>query len=393
MSEQRLIAIVVLLSMLGPFSIDAYLPSFPDIEQALHTDRTAMSHSLGLYLLAFAISALLWGPIADSIGRRKTILLGLGCYLLGSVLAVLASHVDVLLLGRVFQGSGAAAAFVAGRALLRDGRAPETAHRALSQVMFWFTLAPALAPVLGGWLDHTFGWRSVFGFLLLYAVVLLLLSWRLPETLPHVHRQSLHWRDVVRRYREALMHGAFRNTVLTATMVFSALFLYIAGAPTLLHDLLGLSALDFGAQFIPMVIGLMVGSSLSSRLSSRWTPEQAVKAGLALMLLAVAGQGLLLQLVPFALWLLVGALMLFAAGLGMAMPALSLLAMDSLPTQRGLATSLQGAVQMMGNAAVASVVVPLLAVYPAADAFWLVHAGFLAAGVFFWWRRHARLLK
>ncbi len=387
MSDRRLIAIVVLLSMLGPFSIDAYLPSFPDIEAALDTDRATMSQTLGLYLFAFAASALLWGPVADSVGRVKTIRLGLWIYLIGSALAMVAPEVNVLLAGRLLQGTGAAAAFVAGRALLRDGRAPEMAHRALSQVMVWFTLAPALAPVLGGWLDHAFGWRSVFGFLLLYALALLLLSWRLPETLPAAHRQSLHGRAVLRRYREALVHSTFRNTVLTATLTFAALFLYIAGAPTLLHDLLGLGALDFGAQFIPMVIGLMVGASLSSHLSGRWTPEQVVRAGFALMLLAVAGQGLLLQLVPFSLWLLVGALMVFAAGLGMVMPALGLLAMDSLPTQRGLATSLQGAVQMLGNAVVASVAVPLLAVHPAAGTFWLVQAALFAAALFFWWLR------
>ncbi|WP_074201745.1 MFS transporter [Sulfurivirga caldicuralii] len=232
MSDRRLIAIVVLLSMLGPFSIDAYLPSFPDIEQALNSDRAAMSQALGLYLFAFAVSALIWGPVVDSVGRRKTIRLGLWLYLLGLALAVLAPQVDVLLVGRLLQGG--AGAFVAGRALLLDGPAP--------QVMFWFTIAPALAPVLGDWLDHAFGWRSVFSFLLLYAAILLLLRWRLPETLPDAHRQSLHWRAVACRYRDALADRTFRNTILTAMMVFAALFLYIAGAPTLLHDLLGLGA-------------------------------------------------------------------------------------------------------------------------------------------------------
>ena len=148
---RHLTLIAALLAMIGPFSIDAYLPSFPAIEMEFGVSRTMLSQSLGIYLLAFGISTLFWGPVADRFGRRLVIVVSMALYTLGSIGCALASNFEVFMLLRVAQGLAASGGFIAGRAMIRDAHDAEGAHRAMSQVMLLFALAPAVAPILGGW--------------------------------------------------------------------------------------------------------------------------------------------------------------------------------------------------------------------------------------------------
>ena len=151
---RHLTVIAALLAMIGPFSIDAYLPSFPDIEMEFGISRAVLSQSLAVDLLAFAVSTLAWGPLADRFGRRLVILISMALYPLGSIGCALAENMEFFMLLRVVQGLAASGGFIAGRAMIRDAHDAEAAHRAMSQVMMLFALAPALAPVLGLSLIH-----------------------------------------------------------------------------------------------------------------------------------------------------------------------------------------------------------------------------------------------
>ena len=185
-----LIVVVALLSMLGPLTIDTYLPSFPDIQAELGVGPAAMAQTLSLYLLAFAGTTLLWGPLSDSFGRRRVATISLLGYVVASVGCVLAPSFTALLGFRVLQGLTASGGMTVGRAVIRDVFAGPRAQRAMSSVMLLFALAPALAPILGGWLHAWWGWRSVFAFLGLYGVASLALVWlALPETLHRDARQ------------------------------------------------------------------------------------------------------------------------------------------------------------------------------------------------------------
>ena len=161
--------IAALLAMLGPFTIDTYLPSFPDIEATFHIERAILAQSLGVYLAAFAISTLFWGPLADRIGRRSVIVISVSLYIIASIGCALADSIHSLLFLRVMQGLAASGGLIAGRAMIRDAHDARTAQQAMAQVMLLFALAPAVAPMLGGWLQLHFGWRSVFWFLALFA--------------------------------------------------------------------------------------------------------------------------------------------------------------------------------------------------------------------------------
>jgi len=357
---RHLTVVAALLSMIGPFSIDAYLPSFPDIELEFGIGRAMLSQSLAVYLLAFAFSTLFWGPLADRFGRRLVILVSMALYTLGSIGCALASNIETFLLVRIMQGLAASGGFIAGRAMIRDAHDADSARRAMSQVMMLFALAPAIAPVLGGWLHDQFGWRSVFWFLSVFGSVLLLVGFFIKETLVIEHRRSIHPTAVARVYLGALMHKRFPTLVISYSMGFAGLFLYIVGAPAVIYDFLGLGGGDFGWLFIPIVTGLVLGASISGRLAHRWPAQRTVSTGLLIMMFAAALNFIAVNWAPANITFVIGPLVFYVIGLALMMPAITVLALDCLPTHRGTAASMQGFLQMMTNAAVASFAVPLL---------------------------------
>jgi DHA1 family bicyclomycin/chloramphenicol resistance-like MFS transporter len=356
----HLTLIAALLSMLGPFSIDTYLPSFPAIETEFGISRAMLSQSLAVYLLAFAFSTLFWGPVADRFGRRLVIMVSMALYTLGSIGCALADSIETFLLLRIAQGLAASGGFIASRAMIRDAHDAESAHRAMSQVMLLFALSPAIAPVLGSWLHEQFGWRSVFWFLSAFGSLLVLMGFFIKETLADEHRQSIHPGAVIRVYISAFLNRRFVALIFSLSFSFAGLFLYIAGAPTVIYDFLGLGSNDFGWLFIPIVVGLMVGAAISSRLAHRWPAHRTITVGFALMILASTLNLLDVNLTGAGILTVIGPLVLYVVGLALMMPAITVLALDCLPTHRGTAASVQGFLQMITNAGVASLAVPLL---------------------------------
>jgi len=359
-TKPHLTVIAALLAMIGPFTIDAYLPAFPGIEASFNISRAMLSQSLATYLAAFAISTLFWGPLADRIGRRWVILSSLSCYVLASVACAMAENYHGFLLMRTLQGLAASGGLIAGRAMIRDTHNAEAAHRAMAQVTLLFALAPAVAPVLGSWLQSQFGWRSIFWFLSGFGALLMLLVAFIDETLAEKHRQSFHPVKVFKVYAQTLTHGRFLGLILSLSFTFAGLFLYIAGAPTIIYDFLGLGSGDFGLQFIPMVIGLMLGAFLSSQLSHRWPMPKTVSLGFVLMALAVLFNLIQAVYLESSVITVIAPLVIYAFGLSLVMPAITILALDCFPKHRGSAASMQGFFQMFITAGVASIAVPLL---------------------------------
>jgi DHA1 family bicyclomycin/chloramphenicol resistance-like MFS transporter len=356
-----LIVVVALLSMLGPFTIDTYLPSFPDMQRDLGVGEAAMAQTLSLYLLAFAGTTLLWGPLSDSFGRRRVATVSLVGYVVASVGCVLAPSFPALLGFRVLQGLTASGGMTIGRAVIRDVYAGPRAQRAMSSVMLLFALAPALAPILGGLLHEWLGWRAVFGFLSLYGVAaLVLVRLALPETLHREARQSIHPIAVLRAYGRALGQPRFVALVLGIASAFGGMFVYVAGSPAIVFGHLGLGADDFAVLFVPMVAGLMLGSFVSGRVAHGAAPSATVSLAFAVMAVAVLlnlAQAHWLSPTP---WSVVAPLILYAFGAALAMPGVTLMALDCFPRQRGMASAAQGFVQMVTMAAVSGALVPVV---------------------------------
>lgn len=358
--KHHLTIVAALLAMVGPFTIDAYLPSFPAIESAFGVGRAMLSQSLAVYLLAFAISTLFWGPLADRIGRRLVILISLSLYCLASIGCALSEQIDSFMLFRVLQGLAASGGFIASRAMIRDAHDAQSAHRAMAQVSLLFAIAPAIAPVFGAWLHSYFGWRSVFWFLTLFGALLVAMMFFVGETLSIKKRQSFHPTAVLKVYIKTIKHKQFPLMSLSLSFSFAGVFLYIAGAPTVIYDFLGLGSKDFGLQFIPMVIGLMLGAFVSSRLSHAWTSNRIILTGFGIMIFGALLNISQLVLFDVSVLSVIGPLVIYVFGLAMLMPAITILALDCFPHNRGAAASMQGFFQMGINAAVASIAVPLL---------------------------------
>jgi len=380
-----LTTIIALMTMIGPFTIDSYLPSFPAIEAEYGISRPLLSQSLSFYLAAFAIATLIFGPLADRLGRRKVILISLLLYTAASIGCALANDYSTFIFYRIMQGITAAGGLVAGRAIIRDIFNPKDAHHALSRIMMLFAIAPAIAPVIGGWLHDFFGWHSVFYFLAFYSSLIFILAFlRIPETLTPEMQQSFHPINVARVYGRTLKHKRFQFLIFIVACYFSGLFLYIAGSPTIIFDFLKLDSNHFAVMFFPMVGGLIVGSWFSGRVAHHWPVEKTIKLALTLMISgSILNMAQAFWLTPMTLATVIP-LTLYTCGIGIAMPAMTVLALDCFPNNRGTASALQGFVQMMGNALIASLAVPLLHTRPEHMA-----AGqllLLTCALILWWR-------
>jgi DHA1 family bicyclomycin/chloramphenicol resistance-like MFS transporter len=358
---KHLTLIVALLTMIGPFTIDAYLPSFLSIEAEFEVSRALLSQSLAFYLAAFAISTLVWGPLSDRLGRRAVVVLTLVLYLFASLGCALSADYGSFLFFRLLQGVAAGGGMAAGRTMIRDVYSPQDAQRAMSRVMMLFAVAPAVAPIIGGWLEQAFGWHSVFYFLALYsALMMVLILLKVPETLPTSMRQSFHPVKVARVYGHTLVHRRFQSLVFMMACYFGGMFLYIAAAPTVVFDFMKLDVNDFWVLFVPLVSGLILGSWLSGYLSHRWHAERTITLALTLMTVGtVLNAAQALTLSPMMVTTIIP-LVFYTTGIGIAMPAMTVMSLDCFPHNRGAASAVQGFVQMMANALIASLVVPIL---------------------------------
>ncbi|MGD2129400.1 MAG: multidrug effflux MFS transporter [Lysobacterales bacterium] len=375
--------IIALMTMVGPFTLDTYLPSFPSIAAEFGVGLGAMAQTISVYLVSFAVATLAWGPLADSFGRRRVILGSMLLYVVTSLGCAFADNLAHLLALRLLQGAAASGGIVIGRAVVRDVYEGPRARSAMAQVMLMFALAPAAAPIIGGWLHEWFGWRSVFYFLAAYGVVVMgLILWIFPETHKPELRQPINPRAVARNYGIALRNWRFLSLVLTFCFMFGGMFLYIVGSPAIIFDHLGLGANDFAVQFVPTVAGVMLGSWLAGKLSSRIEPARMIGTGLSLALLAV------LMNLALAWWLsptpltVVGPLVLYCFAVAVTMPNLTVMALDCLPRTRGVASAVQAFVQMISNALIASVAMPFVA--PSLEAFALAQGGFLLLALLLW---------
>lgn len=352
-------ALLAALATLGPFSIDAYLPAFAGIQESLGASTLQIQQTLSGYLFAFGLMFLFHGALSDSFGRRPVILAALVVYTVASSGAALADSVNALIFWRVIQGLSVGAGIVVGRAMIRDLFGPEDAQRLMSLVTLFFGLAPAIAPVIGGWLFLGLGWRSVFWFLAAVGFVLVAVGWRfLPETLPPDGRHLFHPGVLMHGYRDVGMNRRFLWLSLAAGFNFNGFFVYILSAPVFLGTHLHLHPDEYAWLFVPSIAGIMAGSQISGRAAGRLSAERTVRIAFGFMGLAAIGNLLYTLATPPQIPWAVLPIMLYGVGFAMAMPSITLITLDLFPTRRGMAASLQGFVSGMVNTLTAGIVSP-----------------------------------
>lgn len=350
------------LSMIGPFSIDAVFPAFPLIGARFAVDEVALQQMVSVYLLAYAVMSLFHGAISDAAGRKPVIVAGMLGYALASVGAALSTSYALLLACRGIQGACAGAGLVVGRAVIRDSLEGEAAQRLMSQVMMIFGVAPVIAPMVGAQLLGLGGWHGIFWMLAAFTLALAaLLAWQLDETHPPARRSRFALVPLLAGYAAFGRDRPFWPLLISSSVNFAGLFLFIASAPRIIRELLGLSAQGFPWLFVPVVAGLVGGAWLSGRLAGRRGVGFTVSLGYAVMLLACALHVALALALPQPRlpWSMLP-LVLHGVGVQLAFPTLTLLLLDRFPHRRGGISSVQAFASLLLNSAVAGVFSPLL---------------------------------
>jgi DHA1 family bicyclomycin/chloramphenicol resistance-like MFS transporter len=359
--SRSLTLILAGLTMVGPFAIDAYLPTFFNIAQDLQITPAMVQQTLSVYLFAYAIMALFHGTLSDSFGRRPVIFVSLIFFILGSIGAMFAPSLGVLLLCRVLQGMSAGAGVIVGQAVVRDLFHGPQAQKMMANIMMVFGLAPAVAPVIGGYITTHASWRAVFAFLMAFALLMLVWSWKgLPESLPKSQRQPLHLKTIISNYLTALKHPYFLLGTLAFGFLFAGLALYIATAANFVMNILKLPETAFAWLFLPLISGMMIGSALNSKFAGKVAPARLLQIGFIVMaigmVLNIGYNSLYAATVPWA----VIPVFFYSFGMSLVMPAMMLKTLGYLPQMKGLASSLMSFVQMFLFALVSGVVAPMV---------------------------------
>lgn len=360
-SRWSLAVLLAVLGMLGPFAIDTYLPAFSGIAQSLQASPVQMQQTLSAYLFGFAFMNLFHGALADSFGRRPVILWGLAAFGVASAGCALSQNITQLVLFRALQGLSCGAGVVVSRAIVRDMFAPTQAQKVMSQITIFFGIAPAIAPILGGWLFVSLGWHSIFWLLTGISLVLWAVNFKvLPESLHRSQRQPFNVPHLMRGYGQLCTDPRFLLLALASGVPFNGMFLYVLSAPAFLGEHLGLGPTQFFWLFLLTIAGIMGGAWASGRLAGKLAPKRQIRHGLLIMLVIslinMAANWLLPAHVSWAL-IPVG---IFSFGWALMVPVVTLLVLDLYPQRRGMASSLQAVVASTANGIVAGVVAPLV---------------------------------
>ncbi|MEO6033423.1 MAG: multidrug effflux MFS transporter [Burkholderiaceae bacterium] len=373
-----LAVLLACLGMLGPFSIDTYLPAFTGIAQAIGATPVEMQQTLSAYLFGFAIMNLFHGALSDSFGRRPVVLWGLVVFTLASIGCALSQHIGALVFFRTVQGMSAGAGIVISRAVIRDMFNAEDAQRVMSQVTIYFGVAPAVAPMVGGFLFVHLGWHSIFWLLAAIGVVLWVANYKLlPETLHITHQQAFNVRNLMRGYWAMASSKRFMLLAFASGIPFNGMFLYVLSAPVFLGRHLHLLPGEFFWFFMLSIGGIMGGAWLSGRLAGRIKPKHQIRHGFVIMLLvSVVNVVLNLLFTPQAWWAMIP-IAIYSFGWALMVPVVTLMVLDLMPERRGMASSFQACVGSLANGLVAGVIAPLVM----HSTVWLAVASLLMMGV------------
>lgn len=351
--------LLALLMMLGPFSVDTPFPAFSAIQHEFGVGTAATQQLVSFYLLPFGVMSIFHGPLSDAVGRKPVIIGGIAVYALASLGCAFAPSMTALLGFRILQGMSAGGGVVLSRTLVADlYRGPE-AQRLMSRVMMIFALAPAVAPIVGGWAVAWADWRVIFWGLAALALLLIgLVWWVLPETLPVSGRTPLRLGPLVRNLGTVARDVEFEKVALTGAFAFAGFFFYIGAAAIVVVDILHLGETDFWVLFVPLIFGMMAGSYVSGRSAGRIPGTRLVTWALRLAMVTSLVNIVLAQTsLP---WVLIGPTVLgFTVQTGF--PTVQLRLLEMFPATRGAATSVMTLISLTLNALTAGLLTPLVA--------------------------------
>ena len=356
-----LAVLLACLGMLGPFSIDTYLPAFTGIARTLGATPVEMQQTLSAYLLGFAVMNLFHGALSDSLGRRPVVLWGVAVFTLASVGCALSQNIAALVFFRAVQGMAAGAGIVVSRAVIRDMFPPADAQRVMSQVTIYFGVAPAVAPIVGGLLYVHADWHTIFWFLAAVGTALWLANYKLlPETLHLEQRQPFNVGNLMRGYAQMGSNPRFLMLVLASGVPFNGMFLYVLSAPVFLGEHLHLGPTEFYWFFVLSVSGIMAGAYFSGRMAGKVKDKHQIRHGFVIMIVVSLLNVALNLVLEAQAWWAIPLLSAYAFGWALMVPVVTLMVLDMVPERRGMASSFQACIGSAANALVAGAIAPLV---------------------------------
>jgi DHA1 family bicyclomycin/chloramphenicol resistance-like MFS transporter len=360
MKHRLLIVIWAALAMMGALSIDAYLPALPAIAHDYGVSSAAVQQTLTVYIFCFGFMMLFYGMLSDSFGRRPVILFSLTGYLFSSAGAAWSPSLGWLLFFRALQGLSAGGGWVVGQAMVVDMFSGAEARRILSWIWVVFGVAPALAPIIGGWLLAWFGWKSIFYFITLFTLVLLTACIiHIPESLVPEKRHAFRFGVIVRNYLHVGSNTKFMFGSLALAFSYVGTMIYVAAAPAYILNLLHLTVKDFSWLFVTFISGMTLGSFIAGRYAHTVKPSITIATGFGLIFAASLYSVVYTAFFPVRVpWAVIPH---FFNGLGvcLAAPAMTVFTLELFPTIKGLPSSLQNFVFMMIFSLLSGVVAPL----------------------------------
>ncbi|WP_158813520.1 multidrug effflux MFS transporter [Methylocapsa sp. S129] len=346
-----------LLSAVGPFAIDMYLPALPTIATNLNASTASTQMTLMAFFAAFGICQIVYGPVSDMVGRKPPLYFGLAVFLLGSIGCAAAPNIGWLIAFRALQGIGASAVMVIPRAIIRDLHTGVEATRLMALVMLVFSVSPILAPLFGSALIVPFGWRAVFiAVTCVSALTIFLVATFLPETRPPEERVRVSFVGVLESFGQLLRHGRFIGLTLIGGLGMASFFSFLASSSFIYIDHFGLTPTQYSLAFSVNAIGFIGSSQFAAALGQRF--------GMARVVMAAVSFYALFALILFAatvagfdsLALLMGLLFVTFAGLGLVIPSTMVLALEEHGPIAGMASALGGALQMVTGGVVIVIV-------------------------------------
>lgn len=358
-SRRRRIAIIITLGMLtglGPFTIDLYLPAFPALKADLGITDAQVQVTLSATTVGFALGQLVIGPWSDRVGRRVPLIVANGLHVVASVLVAVAPSIEFLTVMRALQGIGAAGGAVVAMAMARDLFSGKPLVRMLARLALISGLAPILAPIIGSWLVSVTDWRGIFWVLAGYgSTIVVLLVLFTVETRPRGERTTGGLGTLFGSYRTVFSDRIFVGALMVASFAFGGLFSYVSTSSVLLQEVYGLTAQQFGAVFAVCSVGVFLGVQGGARIGARKGPQWVLAGGTTLMILA-AGGILLVDAAGGSLYALVPFMFAYTLGFGSCPPNNNVLALQNHRKNSGVASSLLGSSSMLTGSIVGPVI-------------------------------------
>ena len=348
--KPALLVLLALLSAFTPLSIDMYLPALPVITQDLRGSVGDIQLTLSAFMLAFGFGQIFYGPAGDRFGRRPVILSGIAVYIVATIGCAFAAAGGQLILLRFLQGLAACGSVVLARTMVRDLAERDQAARAMSLMHACSSIAPMLAPLIGGQVLWFLGWRAIFWVLAGIGVIAWLAAYlRLPETLRPEYRQPLHLGSITGRFGELVKHRAFMGYALTSTFQFAALMSYLSGTPFAFIQGYGLSPRTFGFVFASAIVLFTTCNLLNARFAPVFGSSRILRTAVFVPLV-FGPAGLALALVEkqtgaIGMWPFLGLIVPHVAMMALVVPNSTALALQRYPHMAGTASSLMGVMQ------------------------------------------------